>query len=496
MKRILNTAIIAIMLLALSITGAYAQRTAGRIMTIGEPAVSVTEGSDSISIRIPVKPSGISVGRNQSLTAAFRIAGEGREIVLPELVYSGPKRFRYDRRSEILSGNRKEFELRHTIMIKGVDMPGEYNYEVAIPVADWLDGAKLHAEYIFYKGCSGSVVGSDTKDIAWDGGKARKAQEKRSYDMTVPALEMVYVAVPGTIAASGENRSVTAMFHYTETGTHIVPGYAGNRASLEALHTVLEQLSGKAGRDNISVSVTGYASPEGAYLRNENLAKARAHNCAEYLAGQGLRGVQVSINWIAEDWDGVVDYLEREKPRMWKESLGIINGVGIFDGRERRLMDLGGGNPYRQMLAAAFPPLRRVEIRIDYRTAALTPAEAERKLFSDPANASLEDVFAAASQYGPADEAFMRIYKAGVALFPDDATVNNNLAAAYLCAGDTASAGAYLKKMGNIPAAYVNKGICRYMEGDIVSARIYFILAVKENSEQGVKNLFLLEKME
>ena len=44
----------------------------------------------------------------------------------------------------------------------------------------------------------------------------------------------------------------------------------------------------------------------------------------------------------------------------------IVRNVGVYEGRERMLMELSGGVPYRRLLVLGFPQLRRIECSIDY----------------------------------------------------------------------------------------------------------------------------------
>lgn len=523
MKRILN---IALAILAISILGgqaANARQAEERPVVIGKPAVSVSPRSDSLRVSIAVGRPSVPIGRNQSFTASFRIVGEGKEYPLPELVYTGSKRFRYTRRSEILSGTWRNAENRHTVIVKRGNVPAEYRYEALIPSAEWLGGARLHAEYIYHNACSDSVIGSDVTDFLWGADSKPAAAEEpvraviaetpqaketpevviayevplQAPSVEIPAAEMKIYATYPKAEADGGRQTVTAVLYYLNNETEMIPGMYGNRDSYETLRRALEHAAAEGVHGSAALSVTGYASPEGAYLRNEDLARARVRNCVELLSDDDvLSDISLSAQWVAEDWDGVIEYLERVKPTKWTESLRIINGTGIFDGREKKLMELGAGNPYRHLLKEAFPPLRRVEIRLDYTTGSLAPQEAEAKVLSGNGSPSLGEIFAAASQYGPDDDRFLRIYMRAAELYPDDPAVNNNLAAAYLSRGDAASAAVHLGRTGNLPDAYVNKGVCRYMEGDKISARIYFTLAAKENIEQGAKNLLLIGKEE
>ena len=67
---------------------------------------------------------------------------------------------------------------------------------------------------------------------------------------------------------------------------------------------------------------------------------------------------------MAEDWEGLRPLL-KGKPYE-KAALFIIDNYGIFEGRERFLMEFAGGAPYKEMLRDLFPKLRRIEVHIIY----------------------------------------------------------------------------------------------------------------------------------
>ena len=62
------------------------------------------------------------------------------------------------------------------------------------------------------------------------------------------------------------------------------------------------------------------------------------------------------------------------------EVLFLIDQTGVFEGREKKLMDLGGGEPYAYMLKEFFPGLRRVEITVSYDLRRIMEEKLHRKL--------------------------------------------------------------------------------------------------------------------
>ena len=131
-----------------------------------------------------------------------------------------------------------------------------------------------------------------------------------------------------------------------------------------------------------SVRLTGYSSIDGTYAANERLSKNRTNGMKRYLDKEyGLSGrYPIQVGSVPEDW-ATLRRLITASTYPWKEkALEIIDGTGVFDGRESRLMSLDGGVPYREMLKEVFPLLRRVEIKVEYDLKRIIERRYNRKL--------------------------------------------------------------------------------------------------------------------
>ena len=73
------------------------------------------------------------------------------------------------------------------------------------------------------------------------------------------------------------------------------------------------------------------------------------------------------VDWRGEDWIGLKQLILRHGMPDEDRVLDIIENYGVFEGREKRLMDLKNGQPYRYMLKQFFPKLRRVDYKITYK---------------------------------------------------------------------------------------------------------------------------------
>ena len=97
------------------------------------------------------------------------------------------------------------------------------------------------------------------------------------------------------------------------------------------------------------------------------LAENRAKALRDYVKSlYRFEHATFSVDFEPEDWEGLVDLLERDQPPYREGALRVITRYGIFNGRERHLMELQGGSPYKDMLRHFFPRLRRIEVIVRY----------------------------------------------------------------------------------------------------------------------------------
>ncbi|RHJ88798.1 hypothetical protein DW095_14665, partial [Bacteroides sp. AM07-16] len=87
----------------------------------------------------------------------------------------------------------------------------------------------------------------------------------------------------------------------------------------------------------------------------------------------------------------------------------IIDNYGIFEGRERYLMELDGGAPYKELLRDYFPKLRRIELMVAYEVRNVTDREASQLLYTHPELLSLEEIMSVSHFYRPGTVQFREV---------------------------------------------------------------------------------------
>ena len=175
-----------------------------------------------------------------------------------------------------------------------------------------------------------------------------------------------------TLTASGNLRLESGRgvmyIQYPVNVTRVLPAFSTNRRELARIDSLLRPLLADTTVTVRSIRLTGYASPEGRYDHNVNLANRRIVGVMEYLSEvYDLPNHSVfNLKAVAEDWEGLEEMVIRRNPSWAVDALRIIREVPLFDGRELRLMEIGHGDPYRTMLKDWFPGLRRTEFVVEW----------------------------------------------------------------------------------------------------------------------------------
>lgn len=176
--------------------------------------------------------------------------------------------------------------------------------------------------------------------------------------------------------------SLNCYFSYPQGESQIRKGYGNNGYELEKLERFIRSSFSDTLIYVRRIKLTGYCSIEGSYAANEKLAHDRANGFRNYLNFEyGLaRRYPVEVRYVGEDWEKLRQLVDASTLSEREEVLMIIDKTDIFKGREKKLMDLNGGVPYRRMMEEFFPLLRRVEIVVEYDLHRIIEERYRRKL--------------------------------------------------------------------------------------------------------------------
>lgn len=152
----------------------------------------------------------------------------------------------------------------------------------------------------------------------------------------------------------------TYRLYYRWDEVRIDRSYLNNAENIEQIVRHL-QLSPKID----SIAIYSYASPEGVYEHNANLASARAKAAKRFIIDnlpkdRSLDRNSISLHPVAENWKGLreavkKDYHRRDRARV----ISILEDGTISDAtRKWRLQQLDGGTSWKWMRIQLMPELR------------------------------------------------------------------------------------------------------------------------------------------
>lgn len=134
---------------------------------------------------------------------------------------------------------------------------------------------------------------------------------------------------------------------------------------LKELNDIMSNITDNENATLIRIDINAITSIDGTYADNEKLTLEQATAFKSYL--QQIYDIPESyfeVKGSSEDWDGLAKLVEDSNMAYKQEVLDIMSKYGIFNGREKELMLLKGGQPYIYMKNNMFPESQKLECKI------------------------------------------------------------------------------------------------------------------------------------
>lgn len=461
-------------------------------MNISVRDISVLQANDSLYIELFIEATDLYIGKDQSLQLNLFLQDKEKQVVMAPVVYTGTKRKAFDDRNQYLFVKGRGMMPYHVFSKIDKDKVYPLKYEVKIPYARWMKSSEIRAQQLLNDCCSKKVL----SDIILPIENYSTAFHENNVPDPIVYSNMIYFVEP-EIKEAVHIQHKTLRLNYKNGRFDIKFEYQGNRKEIKKLDSLLYQTGSDISDPIKSITIVGYASPEGLYCDNEILARNRSLNFRKFLVQRyKLDESKVSCHWVAENWDELVRIINKKNPYYKKQALNIIENVDIFQGRERMLMEIYGGSPYREMLKEVFPELRYVEIEVEYTNAGYPSTKIKERLYNHPEQLGLDDILKLAHEYSPYSNEYREIYEIAAKQFPDNEIVNNNTAGACLASGDVEAARSYLERVKGSSLIFVNLGVSYYIEGNFEMAKNCFLYAAETGNKKAKDNLLFLRTNE
>lgn len=452
----------------------------------------------SVDIRFDLLAEGIAINCNGHLKLEFAVENGDRRLVLPAVIYSGAQRYRYEQRRLTLS-NGYQLKPYHVYRKVRKNSSYELEYKMTIPYYEWMEHATItYREYLH--DCSGDNQSGQGVLVA-DLVPAPLSQAHTSGTSAPNAAlypNMVSFLVPEAEEVKARTSMLELKIDFPVNVTEVRSDYMDNRRKLARADSLITLLQSNDLIQIEGVNIKGYASPEGSYARNEQLARGRSENFKQYLVrnhpgNQYLRDAKTS--WEPEDWIGFGRLMEADNSVVEKDDVRAIiyDNTIAPDTKDVMLQKIvWWSQNYEVILKTMYPKLRYIELKVDYTVRNIDrndDAKVRELLYTNPDMLSLDEIYRVAQFYTPGTEQYREVYEIAARQHPDDVIANNNAAAALLQEGNADAALPYLEKIRDNEVSYINFGTYWYIKGNPERATEYFNKAEKAGIEQAGHNL-------
>ena len=400
--------------------------------------------------------------------------------VLVPMIVNGPDTLRlpsveiYGRTSWYMSRRNNRMPLAdgpNELLMRYNEQLAPLAYSQRVGYAAWMDGAELVVERTDY-GCAGCAQGTEVSELA-------------RYKSVVYQPVFIYKAA---VAEAVKTRELSgrAYVDFPVNRTEIYPDYRRNAVELKKITGTIDSVKNDKDITVTSITIKGYASPEGSYENNTRLAKGRTETLKRYV--QQLYHFApdfIATDYEPEDWAGLREYVVSSSLPHRDEILAVIDDPVLdLDIKDRRIQ-ARYGDDYHFLLSEVYPGLRHSDYRIDYTIRTFSdPAEIREVLHTAPQKLALNEIYLAAQGLEPGSDEYNEVFETAVRMYPADPVANLNAANAAMQRGDLTRAAKYLDQAGESPEATYARGVLAARKGDFTTG----IALVEQSMREGIRD--------
>lgn len=264
-----------------------------------------------------------------------------------------------------------------------------------------------------------------------------------------------------------------AYVNFPVNRTEIYPDYMVNPIELRKITSSIDTVRLNPDATVKSITLTGFASPEGPYLNNVRLAKGRTEAVKEYVRKQYTFPASVfHTNSVPEDWAGLRDSVATGILPDRSEILDFIDNANVPIERKNDELKKRFPRSYDYLLKHIYPSLRHTNYAIDYELRSFTDVEEIKRVMRErPQNLSLNEFYIAANSYQSGSKEYDEVFELAVMYYPHDDIANMNAANSAMHEGDYRRARMYLNRVSESPEQVYTLALLNAMEKNYDAAR-------------------------
>ena len=355
---------------SVAVRGAAAKAASKAVVEASSRADSLSVERDGSRLRVgmQLRLSDLNLKRSRAVLFTPCLVGETDSLALPSVgIYGRQRWFYYRRMGDGMISGHDEKSLR-----AGRGLADSLPYIAWVRYEPWMDGCSLMLRTREYA-CCGEAVSERIDSLEPSPLLAAHSEEPECRADRRESIPQPQDTTLGeTAPEETEERRVYAIsgradIDFRLNRTEVDLTYGNNFREMEKIHSTIDSLRAGAGVTVTKIRITGYASPEGGYRRNADLAERRTATIRDYVRTlfDFAPGVVVSSS-VPEDWDGFISWLEACGLPHAEEILAVARDEGLSPDAKEKLIRRNWPEDARFIIENVFPKLRRTEYRIEY----------------------------------------------------------------------------------------------------------------------------------
>lgn len=472
--KILTETLGAVAISILFSTHAIAQEQAAKDMKILNKEIK--KKGNKVNVYMDLNLDQVKVASNKGLVFTPIIYKGEDTLKLPAVEVMGRKRFVYYERTK------KTATENPLIVAKRENKKSQtLRYAYTTPYREWMKNSNF--------AISNDACGCNQKLLA------ENLLTNNTEALTTPQQLYQAYREPKAEVVKVRQENGSARLNFRINKWDIVKELGNNSNELATIKQTLDLVKNDPDVTITSITLHGYASPDGNYANNDKLSRNRTQALNQYL----LKTYPVDkklfkVESTAEDWEGTLKYIESHNIPQKEAALKIINSNLTPDQKEQTLA-AKAGEAFRFLIDKVWPSLRRTDYTIEYDVKAFNLEEARKVMNTRPQKLSLQEMYMVANSYPKGSEEYNNVFDTAVKMFPEDKLANLNAALAAIDRGDKVSAEKYLKKAGTGAEVDNTRGCLAVLNEDYVAAKQYFQKAVAGGLKGAQENLDKVNKI-
>ena len=220
-----------------------------------------------------------------------------------------------------------------------------------------------------------------------------------------------------------------------------------------------------------NIEVSAYASPDGSFNLNEQLAEKRQDVSSNYLKKQLKKinmDADVDTKYTAEDWEGFQELISKSNLQDKDVILRVLSMYQDPEEREQQIRNMS--SVFTEIADGILPELRRARLIVNYEVIGRSDDQIIEQYGLDASKLSVEELLYGGNMLMENATSRKQWYETTIKHYPNDYRAYNNLAQLAIMEGNTTAAQNWLQKAKSVnskaPETNANMAILALKHGD------------------------------